>query len=972
MIKLGLSIRQLGYHAGGWRRADVPAAGAMDIDHFVHVAQTAERGLMDMVFLADGVALRQRDEPPGSLARSNQNVELEPLTLLAAVAMMTRRIGLVATASTTYNEPFHVARKFASLDHISRGRAGWNVVTSWSQAEARNFNREEHLDYDTRYDRAAEFVDVVRGLWDSWDADAFAHDKASGLFFHPERMHALDHRGPHFQVRGPLTVARSPQGAPVIVQAGTSEQGQEIAAASADVVFTAQQDLPTAQAYYAAVKRRLPRHGRAETDLLLLPGLLPIVGRTTAEAQDKFEALQALIHPLVGLQNLYGPMGDLSGHDLDGPVPEPLDPEMRSRARVLLELARREDLTIRQLYLRASIGRGHRVVVGTPSTIVDAMQEWVEARAADGFNIIPTHLPGGAEEFVDLVVPELQHRGLYRTAYEGQTLRENLGLPRPRQPLRPRHGGRPMTILHTVRALAVALLLGAPAWAQTPPKTTLNVAASADLTGLDPMAPGATGTYIHGMLVYDTLFAQTEQLAIRPQMVGQETISPDKLTYTLTLRPGLRFHDGSPVTTADVIASLRRWMGLDIVGRTMAADVAGMDAVDAETFVIHLKRPFPVEQALANSGSGLAAIMRAQDAGAGPFSRTTPVIGSGPFRFLADEWVPGDKFVYARFDGYVPRAEPPDGLAGGKIPKLDRIVFHVMPDASTKALALQTGEVDFIDALAFDQAEVLAERPGITVGRLSNTYNTFFIRPNALYPPFDNPKARQALALAVNQVDYMTVSFVKPDWGQPCLSFFVCGSPNGITTGSAPYAHQDLARARQLLIESGYKGEPVVLINSHETLFVGQAGDFAADNLKQIGLNIEVAESDWGTFMTRRNNKAPPNHGGWNLFITSVSGSGTYSPLSNSTADTTCGARNFAGWTCDEAAANLRDAYIHEPDPARQREILEKLSLRLWEVMPTIILGQRAQLYAWRNNVTGFVHPPSLVTVFWNIEKSGK
>ena len=431
MMKLGLSMRQLGYHAGGWRRPDVPSGGAMDIDHFVRVAQTAERGLFDMVFLADGVGLRQRDEPPGALARSNQNVELEPLTLLSAVAMTTRHVGLVATASTTYNEPYHVARKFGSLDHISRGRAGWNVVTSWSAAEARNFNREEHLDYDTRYDRAAEFVDVVRGLWDSWDADAFAHDKASGLFFHESRMHRLDHRGKHFQVQGPLTVARSPQGAPVIVQAGTSEQGQEIAASSADIVFTAQQDLATAQAFYASVKQRLPRHGRAGADLLLMPGLLPIVAPTEAEARDKFEAMQALIHPLVGLQNLFGPMGDLSAHDLDGPVPEPRDPELRSRARVLLDLARRENLTIRQLYLRASIGRGHRTVIGTPSQIVDAMVEWVDGRAADGFNIIPTHLPGGAEEFVDLVVPELQNRGLYRTAYEGQTLRENLGLPRP-------------------------------------------------------------------------------------------------------------------------------------------------------------------------------------------------------------------------------------------------------------------------------------------------------------------------------------------------------------------------------------------------------------------------------------------------------------------------------------------------------------------------------------------------------------
>ena len=430
-MKLGLSMRQLGYHAGGWRHPDVPADAAMDIDFYVHLARRAEQGLFDLVFLADGLALRQRDEPPGSLCRSNQNVELEPLTMLSAVAMMTKRIGLIATASTTYNEPYHVARQFASLDHISRGRAGWNIVTSWSEAEAKNFNRDQHLDYDTRYGRAAEFVEVVKGLWDSWDDDAFVHVKASGQFYDPDKMHVLDHRGPHFQVRGPLTVARCPRGRPVLVQAGASDQGQEIAAASADIVFTAQTELATAKSYYASVKDRLPRYGRAPEDVLLLPGLLPIVGRTEAEARAKFEQLQDLIHPLVGLAHVYGPMGDLSGFPLDGPVPEPIDPELRSRAAVLLEHARANNMTIRQLYLAASSGRGHRTVIGTPEQIADHMQEWVEARAADGFNIVPSHLPVALDDFVELVIPELQRRGLFRTAYEGATLRDNLGLKKP-------------------------------------------------------------------------------------------------------------------------------------------------------------------------------------------------------------------------------------------------------------------------------------------------------------------------------------------------------------------------------------------------------------------------------------------------------------------------------------------------------------------------------------------------------------
>jgi peptide/nickel transport system substrate-binding protein len=501
-------------------------------------------------------------------------------------------------------------------------------------------------------------------------------------------------------------------------------------------------------------------------------------------------------------------------------------------------------------------------------------------------------------------------------------------------------------------------------------ESTLNVAASADLVTLDPTGPASTNVYTHGFLVYDTLFAPDQNLTIRPQMVGQEAISTDRLTYTLTLRPGLLFHDGSPVTTTDVVASLRRWMTMDIVGHTMAVDVQTMAVVDDRTLTITLKRPFPVEQALANSGSGLPVILRAQDAKPGRFTRDTPVIGSGPFRFQADQWQPGNQAVYTRFPGYVPRDEPADGLAGGKIAKVDRIVFHVIPDAATKAGALQTGEIDFIDSVPFDQAELLLKQKDVTVSQLTRIYSPFFLRPNALYPPFDNVKARQALALAVKREDYMAVAFVRPEWGQPCLSFFVCGSPNGTTAGSEPFAHPDLARARELLKESGYKGEPVVLLSSHETLFVGMGTDYAAQNLREIGLNIQQQEVDWATFMGRRNSKNPPDAGGWNLFLTSVSGSGTYSPLSNSIADTTCGGANFAGWACDAEAAKLRDAYIHEPDSDKRVVLLDQLSRRLWQVMPTVILGQRAQLYAWRNNLSGFVHSPSLVPVFWGIQKN--
>ena len=280
-----------------------------------------------------------------------------------------------------------------------------------------------------RYDRAAEFVEVVRGLWDSWEDDAFVRDKASGINYDPAKLHPLNHSGPHFKVAGPLNVARTPQGAPVIVQAGASEQGRELAAATADVVYAAAQTLEAAQAYYASVKGRMAKYGRSPDALKIMPGLMAIPGRTRQEAQDRYDVLQELVDPLVGLGALSNYLGDLSAFPLDGPVPEPQNRRMHSRAGIFLDIARRDNLTIRQLYLSVAGGNGHRTVIGTPANIADAMEEWFHNEAADGFNILPPWLPGGLDDVVDMVVPELQRRGLYRTAYEGRTLRENLGLP---------------------------------------------------------------------------------------------------------------------------------------------------------------------------------------------------------------------------------------------------------------------------------------------------------------------------------------------------------------------------------------------------------------------------------------------------------------------------------------------------------------------------------------------------------------
>ncbi len=426
MMRLGVSMRYLGYHMAAWRHPDVPADGAIDFHYFLESARKAEAAKFDMIFFADGVGVRASDTPPGSAARDAKNAELEPLTLLAAIGACTKHIGLVGTASTTYNEPFHIARKYASIDHISAGRAGWNVVTSWSQQEAWNFNRDEHLGYEERYERADEFVDVVKKLWDSWEDDAFIRDKASGIFYDESKLHVPHHKGKHFKVRGPLNSARTPQGRPIIVQAGAADAGREIAAKNADVVYSASFDIQSAKAYYDDLKGRLAKYGRTPDQLLIMPGLTPYVGRTRQEAQDKFDQLQELIDPLSGLSILYSVLGDLSGYDLDGPVPATSAGPVSSIGNGLLELARRENLTIRQLYkIRAS---GGRQLIGTAQDIVDDMESWFREGAADGFNLCPATLPGGLDDFIQFILPELRRRGLFRTEYAAQTLRGNLGL----------------------------------------------------------------------------------------------------------------------------------------------------------------------------------------------------------------------------------------------------------------------------------------------------------------------------------------------------------------------------------------------------------------------------------------------------------------------------------------------------------------------------------------------------------------
>ena len=432
-LRLGAFLMSSGHHLAAWRHPEARADGGLSFQHFQQIAQTAERGKFDMIFFADGVSVRDRGTPE-ALSRAGHVTHFEPLTLLSALSVVTERIGLAATVSTTYNEPYHLARKFASLDYLSNGRSGWNLVTSATNSEAQNFNLDKHPEHALRYQRAREFVEVVTKLWDSWEDDAFLRDKESGVYFDPDKLHVANHKGEHFSVQGPLNVARPPQGYPVIIQAGSSEDGKNLAAETAEVIFTAQQTLEDAQAFYADVKGRLAKYGRSPDSLKIMPGIFPVIGRTEQEAKEKFEQLQELIHPSIGLGLLSGLVGgiDLSGYPLDGPLPNLPDTELaKSRLKLVTDLAQRDQLTIRQLYLAIAGARGHRQISGTPEQIADQLEEWFVNEGADGFNIMPPYLPGGLDDFVDLVIPELQHRGLFRTEYEGKTLRENLGLPRP-------------------------------------------------------------------------------------------------------------------------------------------------------------------------------------------------------------------------------------------------------------------------------------------------------------------------------------------------------------------------------------------------------------------------------------------------------------------------------------------------------------------------------------------------------------
>jgi peptide/nickel transport system substrate-binding protein len=523
-----------------------------------------------------------------------------------------------------------------------------------------------------------------------------------------------------------------------------------------------------------------------------------------------------------------------------------------------------------------------------------------------------------------------------------------------------------MTTIRRVRTLILLMVLasGVASTAQADP-VVLRVVPHADLKILDPHTNTATITLMHGQMIYETLFALDEHLQPKPEMVDTYTVSPDRLVYTFTLRPGLKFHDGQKVTSRDVVASIKRWAVRDVLGQAMTKYLAGMDAVDDNVFVIRLNRPFAfVESALSQT---TAVIMRAEDAATDPFKAITTTIGSGPFRFVASEWNPGAKVVYEKNPDYVSRAEPPSGVAGGKLVKVDRVEFVVLPDPFTKTTALERNEVDFIDALPHDQVPILQKEAGVVVASHQQIDSTAIVRPNSLYPPFNNEKARQALALTVNQSEYLAASFGDQKWWRQCFSFFVCGSPNETEAGSDAYRKQDLARAKVLFAEAGYKGEKITLINTHEIVGIGALGDVTAGNLRKIGLNVDVIDTDWGTMVARRAKKDPPEQGGWNIFHTTVGGAGMFQPVTNFSIDSGCGETGWFGWPCDQETQKLRQAYVDAPDEEARRVALTALQEHLWQAVPVVPVGQYSQPYAARDTLSGILR--SHIIVFWNIAK---
>jgi len=522
----------------------------------------------------------------------------------------------------------------------------------------------------------------------------------------------------------------------------------------------------------------------------------------------------------------------------------------------------------------------------------------------------------------------------------------------------------------TLAAAAIALLpLGAAA--QGDPNV-LRMAPAGDLRVLDPIWTSAAITLNMGQMIYDVLLTTDSKLNPQPQMAESWHSSDDKLTWTFTLRPGLAFHDGTPVTAEDVVASIRRWAVRVTAGQVLFARVASFTATDARTLVLVLKEPFgPVLEAL--SSPVLAPfVMRAADAATDPFQQVRTTIGSGPYRFEAEQHRQGDRVVYSRNQAYVPRTEPPDGYAGGKIAHIPRVEWVYLPDASTQAQAIAKGEIDVIETLQSDLVPLLRRNRDVDV-RVLNTLGTVgHVRPNSLQPPFNSPKGRQALLALLDQAQFIAATTPDPSLGRECHSLFTCGTPLESNAGIEPWSRPDPERAKRLLAEAGYRGEPVVLLDPADQPSIHAIALVTADALRRIGVNVQVETMDWSTLVTRRNNKGPVGPGlpGWNLAFTTWGGFTFASVLTNTPLVSTCDGRNLYGWPCDEELERLRSAYFNATTPDASRAAADALQLRYFETVPYVNTGIFQQASAWRREISGI--RATFYAVAWNLEKRAR
>ena len=522
----------------------------------------------------------------------------------------------------------------------------------------------------------------------------------------------------------------------------------------------------------------------------------------------------------------------------------------------------------------------------------------------------------------------------------------------------------PLRLLALGAGIAVAALAPLSASAQK----TIKFIPEADLRSLDPIWTTAYITRNHGYMVYDTLFATDSKFQIQPQMVDKYETSADKLTWTFTLRDGLKFHDGAPVRSADCIASIVRWSKRDVFGQKLDEMTEGWTAVNDKTFRLKLKKPFPyVLEALGKPSSNVPFIMPERVAKTDPFQQISDVIGSGPFKMVKDQWVPGSKVVYVKNTDYVPRKEAPSWAAGGKVVKVDRVEWLYIPDSATAAAALNSGEVDWWQQLPPDLIPVLAKNKDVKIENTDPLGSIGLIRFNHLQPPFNNAKLRQALLAVVPQQDYAIGIAGDPKNGHPCASYFTCGTPLANQTGSTALSgKRDLERAKQLVKESGYKGERAVVLSATDQPIVHSQALITVELLKKIGVNAELQAGDWGTLITRRSSKEPVDKGGWSIFFTWFVGPDMTTPALNSPLRG-AGEKSWFGWPNDAEMERLRDAWFAAPDLATQKKIAEQMQARAFEIVPYIPTAQFIIPTAYRTNLSGIVSAP--MALLWNVEK---